>query len=79
MELVEALVGCVSGAALVEDVKKIAGEAGLTDIQITSKPEYIDAMTAWQDPLYQRIVALLPAGEKASDYITSLDVVAKKG
>ena len=33
---------------------------------------------ATQDPLYQAIVAHLPAGARASDYITSLEIVARK-
>lgn len=78
MTMIAALVGCVSGASLVEDVERIAREAGLTDIQLASKPEYVEAMTDWQDPLYQQILAALPAGSKASDYITSLDISAAK-
>jgi hypothetical protein len=75
---VESLVGCVAGAALVEDTRRMAEAAGLADIQLTSKTEYIDAMTSWQDPLYKKILAQLPRGSKASDYITSLEVVAQK-
>lgn len=76
---VEALVGCIAGAALVEEMRAWAEAAGLRDIVLTPKPEYIDAMTNWRDPLYQRIIGSLPAGSKASDYITSLDVSARKG
>lgn len=73
---VEALVGCVAGAVLVEETRAQAEAAGLSDIVLYSKPEYIDAMTNWEDPLYQKIVAALPPGSKPSDYITSLDVTA---
>ncbi|MBX3356625.1 MAG: arsenite methyltransferase [Phycisphaeraceae bacterium] len=76
---VEALVGCVAGAVLVEEMRQMATEAGLKDIVLTSKSHYIDAMTRWEDPLYQRIMASLPAGTKMSDFITSLDVSARKG
>lgn len=75
---VEALVGCVAGAVLVEETRAYAAAAGLADIVLTAKPQYIDAMTDWEDPLYRRIVANLPAGSKPSDYITSLDVSAVK-
>ena len=75
---IEALVGCVAGAVLVEETRKQMQDAGLTDIELVSKPHYIDAMTDWQDPLYQKIIAALPAGSRASDYITSLDVSAQK-
>lgn len=75
---VEALVGCVAGAVLVEESRTMAAAAGLSDIVLTPKPEYVDAMTDWQDPLYRKIVQSLPAGSKPSDYITSLDVTARK-
>jgi arsenite methyltransferase len=77
-EDVEALVGCVSGASLVDDVRQMAREAGLVDVELVSKPQYIDSMTSWQDPLYQRITAALPAGSTMSEYVTSLDIAARK-
>jgi SAM-dependent methyltransferase len=75
---VEALVGCVAGAVLVEETRAQAAAAGLSGIRLRSKPEYIDAMTNWEDPLYRKIVAALPEGSRPSDYITSLDVEAMK-
>ncbi len=75
---VEALVGCIAGAVLVEETRAMANAAGLVEVTLTPKPEYIDAMTNWEDPLYQRIIASLPAGSKPSDYITSLDLIAVK-
>ncbi len=78
LKLVEALVGCVAGAALVSDTERMAREAGLTDIVLKSKPGYIEAMTDWEDPLYRKIVEHLPAGTKPSQYIPSLEVQARK-
>ncbi|HOX56753.1 MAG TPA: arsenite methyltransferase [Candidatus Paceibacterota bacterium] len=75
---VEALVGCVAGAVLVTETERMAEDAGLTDIGLTPKSGYIDGMVDWQDPLYQKIIASLPAGAKPGDYITSLEVTAKK-
>jgi SAM-dependent methyltransferase len=75
---VEALVGCVAGAVLIEEIRAQATAAGLTDIVLTSKPQYIDAMTNWEDPLYKEIIAHLPKGAKVSDYVTSLDISARK-
>ena len=77
-EDVEALVGCVSGADLVEDVRAAALDAGLVDLHLMAKPQYIEAMTSWQDPLYQRIAAALPADARMSDYIVSLDIAARR-
>ena len=78
-ESVEALVGCVAGAVLVSETERMAKEAGLVDIVTTAKSAYIDGMVDWQDPLYQKIIASLPAGAKPSDYITSLEITARKG
>ena len=75
---VEALVGCVAGAVLVDETRGQAEAAGLGDIVLRSKPEYIDAMTNWEDPLYRKIMAALPEGARPSDYITSLDVTATR-
>lgn len=75
---VEALIGCIAGAVLVEETRAQMLAAGLTDIVLTAKPSYIDAMTDWQDPLYRKIIEALPAGSKPGDYITSLDIAARK-
>lgn len=78
-EMVEALVGCIAGAALVEETRSQMRKAGLTDIVLRPKPEYTKAMEQWQDPLYIEIAAHLPKGTTAADYITSLDISARKG
>jgi arsenite methyltransferase len=78
LKLVEALVGCVAGAVLASETGQMARSAGLQDIVLKSKPGYIEAMTGWEDPLYRKIVEHLPAGSKASDYVTSLEVQARK-
>lgn len=74
----EALVGCVAGASLVEDVHAATQSAGLVDIELVSKPSYIEAMTNWQDPLYEKIAAALPDGESINAYVTSLEITARK-
>jgi AhpD family alkylhydroperoxidase len=78
LKMVEALVGCIAGAALVSDTERMAREAGLTDIVLKSKPGYVEAMDSFEDPLYQKIVEHLPANAKPSEYITSLEVQARK-
>ncbi|MFN7021405.1 MAG: arsenite methyltransferase [Phycisphaerales bacterium] len=75
---VEALVGCIAGAALVDELREQMRAAGLVEIELTPKPGYIEAMTDANDPLYRRILAALPAGAKASDYVTSLDISARR-
>ena len=76
---VEALIGCVAGAPLVEDTRRMAQAAGLRDVVLTPKPEYVEALTGSEDPLYRRIADALPAGTGPADFVTSLDVSARKG
>lgn len=78
LKMVEALIGCVAGAVLVSETKNMAQNAGLQDIVLKSKPDYIEAMTGSEDPLYRRIVELLPVGSRPSDFITSLEIQARK-
>jgi arsenite methyltransferase len=78
LQMVEALVGCVAGAVLVSETERMAKDAGLGDIGLNPRSAYIDGMVDWRDPLYQKIIAHLPPGAKPSDYITSLEVTARK-
>ena len=75
---VEALVGCIAGAVLVEETRRMAQEAGLAEIVLEPKPQYIESMTDWQDPLYRKMLESLPPGTKPADLITSLNVRARK-
>jgi len=78
LESVNALVGCVAGAVLVKETEKMAKKAGLKKIRMAAKPEYIESMSEWNDPMYKAIIAKLPKGRKLSEYVTSLYVSAKK-
>jgi len=77
-EMVEALIGCVAGAVLVDETEHMARDAGLVDIVLTSKNDYVDSMADWQDPLYRKISEHLPPDAKPSDFVTSLYVAARK-
>lgn len=77
-QMVEALVGCIAGAVLVDQTREMAESAGLVDIVLTPKVGYVDAMVDWNDPLYRKIIERLPQGTKAGEYITSLEVTARK-
>ena len=78
LEMVEALVGCVAGAVLVSETERMARDAGLTEIQLKPKTDYVKAMTDWNDPVYKKIIEHLPAGSGPADYITSVEVTASK-
>ena len=74
----EALVGCIAGAAMVTDIQTWATAAGLTNLQLRADPTYINTMTDARDPLYKRIIAALPEGSTPADFVTSLEVQATR-
>jgi arsenite methyltransferase len=77
-DMIESLIGCIAGAVLVDETRTLAEAAGLVDIQLKPKSGYVDAMVDWNDPLYRKVIEHLPAGARAGDYVTSLEVAAKK-
>ncbi len=77
-ELVNALVGCVAGASLVETIERDARAAGLAEVKIGIKHNYVAVMEDVGDSLYQQILSLLPPGQKMSDYIVSTDLSARR-
>jgi len=56
----------------------MAREAGLRDIVLTKKSDFLKAKSDWNDPLYRKIAEHLPAGTEAADFITSLEIRARK-
>ena len=78
LEMVEAVIGCVAGAVLVDETESLARAAGLTDIVLAKKSDFLKAKADWNDPLYRKIAGHLPAGTTAADFITSLEVQARK-
>ena len=67
----------MAGAVLADDLA-MAKAAGLAEIQLTPKAGYVDSMVDWNDPLYRRLMKQLPKGTKLGEYVTSLDVAARK-
>ena len=75
---VNAYVGCISGASLIEDVRRMLIEAGLVDVHLTPKSAYVDTLTTGGDELYRQVASDLPAGTSPSDFITSMDITATR-
>ena len=75
---VNALVGCIAGAVLVEETQEMIKAAGLVAAVFETKSDYIEQMAEWSDPLYRDIADILPSGTKPSEFITSLNITAQK-
>jgi SAM-dependent methyltransferase len=76
--MIEALVGCIAGAVLVDETERMIASAGLASIVLRRKAEYVRTLERFEDPLYRKIAEELPEGTTAADYLTSLDIEARK-
>lgn len=77
-ENVEALVGCIAGAALVDDLRRMVADAGLVDLQLSPKEGAVAAMLPSDDPMTRQLQDGLPTGTSPADFITSLIISASK-
>jgi arsenite methyltransferase len=77
-KMVEALVGCIAGAVMLDEYRAMVEGAGLVDTKLSPKPEYVAALVSSGDPLYRKVADGLPPGTKATDFITSVDVTARR-
>jgi SAM-dependent methyltransferase len=75
---VDALVGCIAGAARVRDIERAARAAGLVDVRLEPKAGSLDAMVNRQSRLYRSVLKALPRGATLADYATSLSITARK-
>jgi len=75
---VEALVGCIAGATLVDDLKRMIAKAGLVDLVLAPKDGAVEAMLPPEDPMSALLLDLLPNGTQPSDFIASLIISARK-
>jgi hypothetical protein len=76
--MLDVLVGCVAGAPLVTETERMMREAGLTEIRLEPKADYVEVMRLKKSPLYEHIAAHIPEGTTPADYVTSLDITARK-
>jgi len=78
LKSVSALVGCVAGAVLIEQTRRMIRQAGLKVAKVTEKPYNLDVMAECNDPLYKQVTTALPQSEKLDDYVVSIDIKAEK-
>lgn len=74
----EALVGCVAGALLVEDLRAILAAQGFVAVDLEEKPGYVEAVEASKDHIARRVAELVAPGESIADFIASMNITARK-
>jgi ubiquinone/menaquinone biosynthesis C-methylase UbiE len=74
----DAYVGCMAGASLIPDIERMLKDAGFTGLELTEQDAYTKTEIDWSDPLYRKIIELLPEGSHISDYVVSLNIKAVK-
>ncbi|MDE3244691.1 MAG: arsenite methyltransferase [Acidobacteriota bacterium] len=77
-ERVEALVGCIAGAPLVEDLRSMIRAAGLVEAELAPKDGAIAAMLQGEDATTRSLLALLPENTRPEDFIASFIISARK-
>lgn len=75
---INAFVGCIAGASLLEDLQTMMQDAGFENIRLVPKNAYVETLSNNLDPLYQQVQSALPNNSKPVDFITSMDISAKK-
>jgi len=75
--LVEAYVGCVAGASLIEQYKKMVIDSGLQDVKLTPKDISALASAACCDPMGREVLASLQ-GRPLEEYVVSIYVEGRK-
>jgi arsenite methyltransferase len=75
---VEALVGCIAGAALKSDLECMMRDAGLVELSLVPKEGAVEAMLPGDDPMADHLNGLMPAGSRPADFIASLILSARK-
>jgi SAM-dependent methyltransferase len=75
---IEAYVGCIGGAVLVEDYKKMVKGAGFKDVKITVKGTSACIDPDTKDPIGRAILDSLKKDESLDDYVVSVYVEGRK-
>jgi len=78
VQMLEAWVGCVAGAVPVEEVEQMGRAAGLADVRLIPRTDYVEALDQFEDPLYRKVAEHLPPGTRMADYLVSLTITARK-
>ena len=74
----EAYVGCISGAILVEEYKNLVTNSGLTDVKVVIKGSSSCIKPDTKDPIGKAMLDGLEKNESLKDYVVSVYLEARK-
>ncbi len=77
-EMIDSLIGCISGAVTADETRAMIEAAGLEVVELMPKPGYMQALEQSGDALFNKIASMLPEGTTPADFVTSLDIKARK-
>lgn len=77
-ESIDAYVGCVSGAILIQEYQEMLKNAGFKNIQVSVKGNSSCISADTQDPMGKAIIEGLGAGESLDDYVASVIIEGSK-
>jgi arsenite methyltransferase len=77
-ESIDAYVGCISGAMLIDDYKKVVESSGLKDIKIISKGASSCIEPDTKDPIGRAILDSLGENESLEGYAVSIYIEGRK-
>lgn len=75
---IEAYVGCVAGAMLVDEYRKTVEASGFKGVQVTAKGSSCCATPNTQDPIARTLLNDLGGGQSLLDYVISVNVAGYK-
>lgn len=78
MESIEAYVGCISGAILLDDYRKLVADAGFKDARVTIRGTSVCIEPDTKDPLARAVLDGLGEGESLDEYVASVSVEGRK-
>jgi len=77
-ESVEAYVGCVAGAVLIDDYKRIVKASELKNVKVTVKGTSACIDPDTKDPIGKAILSGLKKGDSLQDYVASVNIEGSK-
>jgi arsenite methyltransferase len=78
LKSIEAYVGCVSGAILVDDYRDIVATSGLKNVRVTVKEISSCISPDTNDPIGRALLDSLKEGESVGDYVVSIYIEGNK-